>query len=239
MKKIILLITVVFITNNILSQTMVVKKADGSYMEVSITDSVELCFYLPCPGTPTVFYEGKTYNTVQIDSQCWLKENLDVGTRMDGIGDQTNNSLIEKYCYNDDPNNCTTYGGLYQWNEAMQYVTNEGAKGICPTGWHLPTLAEFTTLSTTVGMDGNVLKAVGQGSGDGAGTNISGFSALLAGGRGYDGYFTNLGYYAYFWSSTEYGATDANGLDLIGSGSDVFLYDGSKEFGFSIRCLKD
>jgi hypothetical protein len=73
----------------------------------------------PC-ATPTVTYAGKTYNTVQIGKQCWLKENLDVGTRINGSVNQTDNGTIEKYCYNDDPANCTTYGGLYTWNESMQ-----------------------------------------------------------------------------------------------------------------------
>src|SRR5664280_2936541 len=145
----------------------------------------------PCPGTPTVDYGGKTYNTVQIGTQCWLKENLDVGTMIHGIDTAKNNGIIEKYCFNDDPATCTAYGGLYQWNEAMQYVTTEGTKGICPSGWHIPTNAEFQTLGTTVSNDGNALKAVGQG---GTSTNTSGFSALLAGYRVYEGYFGNLGY---------------------------------------------
>src|ERR1035437_7497296 len=130
----------------------------------------------PCPNVATVVYEGKTYNTVAIGDQCWLKENLDVGTQVNGSLEQTNNGTIEKYCYNNDPANCTTYGGLYQWNEAMQYVTTPGTKGICPTGWHIPTYAELQTLATTVSNDGNALKAVGQGTGSGAGTNTSGFS---------------------------------------------------------------
>ncbi len=134
-----------------------------------------------CPGIPTVLYEGKIYNTVLIGTQCWLRENLNVGTRIDGALEQTSGNGIEKYCYDNLEANCTTYGGLYQWNEAMQYVTNESAKGICPTGWHIPTLAEFQTLSTEVGGDGNALKAIGQGVDAGAGTNTSGFSALLAG----------------------------------------------------------
>src|ERR1035437_2147476 len=138
----------------------------------------------PCPGVQTVDYGGKTYNTVQIGSQCWLKENLDVGTMINSAtaaDSMRNNGIIEKYCFNDDPNNCTTYGGLYQWNEAMQYVTTPGSKGICPTGWHIPTSAEDSTLITTVSNDGNALKAVGQ---DSTSTNTSGFSALLAGYRG-------------------------------------------------------
>ena len=156
-----------------------------------------------------------------------------------GSQNQQNNPVIEKYCYGDNETNCQLYGGLYQWNEAMQYVTTEGAQGICPTGWHIPTLAEFQTLSTTVGGDGNALKAVGQGSGAGAGTNTSGFSALLAGGRGGNGYFLYLGNDAYFWSSSEYGATGAYGLLLSTNGSYIYLSGYYEEGGFSVRCLKD
>jgi uncharacterized protein (TIGR02145 family) len=194
---------------------------------------------VPCPGIETVTYEGKIYNTVLIGNQCWLRENLNVGTRINGSQEMSDNSVKEKYCYNDDSANCTTYGGLYQWNETMQYVTNEGAQGICPTGWHIPKLSEFQTLSSTVGGDGNALKEIGQGTGGGAGTNTSGFSALLAGYRGYDGYFFNLGYTTYFWSSTEYDASIVNHLYLIYTDSSIYLFYYYKGYGFSVRCLKD
>ena len=192
-----------------------------------------------CPGTPTVLYEGKTYHTVQIGNQCWLKENLDVGTMIQGIQNQTNNGVIEKYCYNDDPNNCITYGGLYLWNEAMQYTTTPGTQGICPTGWHIPTPAEFETLKTAVNSDGNSLKAIGQGTGSGAGTNTSGFSALLAGYRLNDGYFYHFGYYSIFWSSTEKDAYSAGSLVLYYNDSIIYLVSYDKEDGFSVRCIKD
>src|ERR1035437_8681946 len=74
--------------------------------------SIFLLFYIssyaqkPCPGVPTVKYAGKTYHTVQIGSRCWLKKNLDVGTRINVTVEQTNNGTIEKYCYEDDPANC-------------------------------------------------------------------------------------------------------------------------------------
>ena len=201
-------------------------------------------FGVPCPGTPTVIYAGKTYNTVQIGEQCWLKENLDVGTMINSTtsaDSMRNNGILEKYCYDNNPASCVTYGGLYQWNEAMQYTTNEGAQGICPADWHIPTLAEFEALKAAVNNDGNSLKAVGQGTGDGAGTNTSGFSALLAGARySHDGNFFSLGYYAIFYSSSEYDATIAfymvlwHYLDItIGLSSDY------KDFGFSVRCVKD
>jgi uncharacterized protein (TIGR02145 family) len=195
--------------------------------------------YLRCPGTPTVEYAGKTYNTVLIGTQCWLKENLDVGTRINGSQNQTNNSTIEKYCYNNDTNNCNTYGGLYQWNEAMQYSTTPGTRGICPPGWHIPTYAEYQTLSTTVGGDGNALKAIGQGTGGGAGTGTSGFSALLSGDRADNGNFYNLGYYTTFWSSTEYSSTNAGSLSLVYSNSTVGFFNNAKRYGFSVRCVKD
>jgi uncharacterized protein (TIGR02145 family) len=193
----------------------------------------------PCPGVPTVFHGGKTYNTVQIGTQCWLRENLDVGTRIDGIQEQTNNSIIEKYCYGDNPANCDSYGGLYQWNEAMLYDTTAGIQGICPLGWHIPTWGEFQALGARVGGDGNALKAIGQGSGGGVGTNTCGFSALLAGYRYFDGYFYNLSVNAFVWSSTQAIASIAGALSLDG-GNGLINLDGSfKADGFNVRCIRD
>jgi len=196
----------------------------------------------PCPGIPSITdpRNGKVYNTVLIGNQCWLRENLDLGTRINGSQPQINNNTIEKYCYDDNPANCNTYGGLYQWDEAMQYVTTEGTKGICPTGWHIPTLAEFMTLGQAVVGDANALKAVLQGTGNGAGTNASGFTALLAGDRFDNGYFENLSFDAYFWSSKQYDATGAGNLNLYYDDDIIYLgLNDDKEYGFSIRCIKD
>ncbi|MCX6150873.1 MAG: T9SS type A sorting domain-containing protein [Ignavibacteriales bacterium] len=193
-----------------------------------------------CPEIPTVAYAGKIYNSVQIGAQCWLRENLDVGTRIDGAAEQTNNSTIEKYCYDNLESNCDTYGGLYQWNEAMQYVTTQGTKGICPTGWHIPTLEEFQTLATTVNNDGNALKAIGQGTGAGAGTNISGFSALFAGYRYESGFAGLLANYTYNWSSTAYDTIIYRySFHIYYDGSNIELSGNGKQYGFSVRCLKD
>ena len=192
----------------------------------------------PCPGEPTVAYAGKTYNTVQIGTQCWLKENLDIGTMIPGNQNQTNNSIIEKYCYNNDPNNCTTYGGLYQWNEAMAYSTTPGTKGICPDGWHIPTYAELQTLGTAVSSNGKALKAIGQGTGNGTGTNTSGFSALLAGYRYYNSNFEALGNNTFFWSSTEFSTNYAYIMYLGGSDINLYFYNRDKGSGYSVRCLK-
>jgi uncharacterized protein (TIGR02145 family) len=211
--------------------------------ESIISDTSDNVFVIelnPCPDLPSITYEGKTYNTVQIGDQCWLRENLNVGVMINSTFNQTNNSLTEKYCYENDTSNCNTYGGLYQWNEVMQYSTVEGAKGICPDGWHIPTLAEFQTLANTVENNGNALKAIGQGDYPGEGTNTSGFSALFAGARNSDGSFS-FGAGAYMWSSSEY--TPSNGANYL----HVNTYDSlviipisdSKNYGFSVRCLKD
>ncbi len=196
-----------------------------------------------CLGaTTTVAYEGKTYNTVLIGDQCWLKENLNVGTRINSNApgdDQTDNGVIDKYCYDNNEANCDTYGGLYQWNEAMQYVTTEGAKGICPDGWHIPTYSEFETLNDAVTDDGNSLKALGEGSDFGAGTNTSGFSALLAGNREEEGGYYVPGYSAFFWSSTAYSTSTSIRQHLNNIDENIDLLIDIKELGFSIRCLED
>jgi len=193
----------------------------------------------PPNDTANVTYAGKIYHAVKIGDQIWLKENLDVGTMIQGTNTAKNNDTIEKFCYNNNTANCTTYGGLYQWNEAMQYSATPGTQGICPTGWHIPTLAEFQTLDSTLHGDGNALKAVGQGDSTGAGTNTSGFSALLAGYRDYDGYFYGLRGGASVWSSSEFPVTCAHGLFLIASGNGIYLSFGGNEFGYSVRCIKN
>ena len=94
-------------------------------------------------------------------SQIWMAANMNVGTRIDGTSEQNNNSVVEKYCYNDVEANCDIYGGLYQWAEAMQidytYNTTDyptdytcdpcgssGRQGICPSGYHIPTDLEWS-----------------------------------------------------------------------------------------------
>ena len=252
MKKLFLLFAVLTINNSLFSQSIVVHNYGGfdDTYDIATVDSIT---FLPFQcGVNKVSYAGIIYNTVQIGSQCWFKENLNVGTRINGGIPQTNNSVIEKYCYNDNAPNCTTYGGLYQWAEAVAYAngaTNTAlanppltgnVQGICPIGWHIPTYAEYQTLTSTVSNNGNALKAVGQGGGNGAGTNTSGFSALLAGyrfgGGGYD-YLTGN---TWFWSSTEYNNLFAYYMALSNTDSGIYFSSSyAKSDGFSIRCVKD
>ena len=109
--------------------------------------------------------------------------------------------------YLNDSTICEVFGGLYQWDEAMQYASSKRSQGICPQGWHIPTLADFDTLKAAVKNDGNALKIFGEGSDDGVGTDSSGFAALLAGYIASD-VFSYAGEFGSFWTSTEIGSFD-------------------------------
>ncbi len=194
-----------------------------------------------CAGVPTVTYEGKTYNTVQMGTQCWLRENLDVGKMIISVNyadTAKNNGIIEKYCFYNDTSNCRIYGGLYNWREAMAYSKEPGARGICPENWHLPTQAEFEALYNIVNNDGNALKAFGVGALSGIGTNASGFSALIAGAR--DTWHFGGGV-TLFWSSThDYNGAQAYRIYLNDSVSSIgFGFMDTRFDGYSIRCIKD
>ena len=193
----------------------------------------------PCPGISTVIYAGRTYNTVLIGHQCWLRENLDIGTMIYYGQNSMNNGTVEKYCYYDLPENCDTYGGLYRWDEAMNYYTMEKSQGICPAGWHIPSYSEFQTLANAVSNDGNALKEIGEGTGPDAGTNTSGFSALLAGYSTPEEDFFFLDIRGFFWSSTMYNTINIQYTNLNHNGSRIYFSNTLKEYGFSIRCIKD
>ncbi len=194
---------------------------------------------VPCPGSPTVEAEGKSYETVQIGNQCWFRRNLDVGERVNGVSDQQDNGVTEKYCFNDEAVNCTYYGGLYQWGEAMQYGSTGGPRGICPAGWHVPTRDDFAALIASAEGDGNALKALRQGIEGGIGTNTSGFSALLTGYRHLDGSFSIQGYMAYMRTSTDTAAGTALSVYFFAQYPDVYFLENDKEYGFGVRCLRD
>ncbi len=135
-------------------------------------------------------------NWIAIGTQVWAKTNLNAGTMITGATTQTNNAILEKYCYNNDINNCTNYGGLYQWDEMMQYVTTAGTQGVCPNGSHIPTETEWKTLEMYLGMTQSQADATGHRGTD-QGTQIksggpSGLNMPLAGNRSTDGLFYNL-----------------------------------------------
>jgi len=183
----------------------------------------------------TCGYNGDTYSTVQLGAQCWFRENLRTVYKPDGV------TSITRYCYTGDTN-CTNtasgmiYGGLYDWATATnQDPTNCNTtscplrspyQGICPTGWHIPTDAEWTTLSGSY--NGTQLQTV----------STSAFSGILAGDYS-SGSFSLRDSYGYWWSSTEINASGA-WVRLLASGfSTVFRNYFDKTYGFSVRCLKN
>ena len=197
---------------------------------------------LPC-GQATVFYGNATYHSVLIGSQCWLKENLNIGTRIAGSQNQDpTNPAIEKYCFNDDSTNCSLYGGLYQWDEAMRSSVTPGAQGICPYAWHIPSDAEWSVLTTYLGGDsvaGTKMKSATGWYNNGNGTNISGFTGLPGGFRGNDSNFNNLTQLGFFWSSTQADASSAWNRKLNYDTAVVTKYNSFMTNGFSIRCVRN
>ncbi len=180
---------------------------------------------------------------VVIGTQTWMKYNLNVGTKIAGASNQTDNATLEKYCYGDSEANCDTDGGLYQWDEAMGYVTTAGAQGICPSGTHISTDAEQHILDNYLATGTCDVARSGVWDCDPAGTALkvggsSGFAGIIAGNRETNGSFNNRGTYANFRSSTESSA-DAWIRTLGSTYSTVTRYPHSKAFGFSVRCLKD
>ncbi|MDP3883147.1 MAG: FISUMP domain-containing protein [Candidatus Staskawiczbacteria bacterium] len=221
--------------------------------------------------------DSKVYSTVQIGTQCWMAENLNVGTLITSCtngylgvctsgGDSVQNqgtdcssgAAIEKYCHSDSEANCTTYGGLYQWSQMMCGSTTAGATGICPTGWHIPTHDEITTLersvcslyepvSSTCATDFPVDTSTTGYRGTNEGTKLqpggnSGFNGPLIGYRNTSGsFFSMFGYIDMFgslWSSSESGVSAWNRNLSSGVGTVNRVVSG-KDYGFSVRCIKD
>jgi uncharacterized protein (TIGR02145 family) len=206
-------------------------------------------------------YDNNSYKTVKIGNQIWMAENLKTTRYNDGapIPMMTADTLLWNYetstpsyswCGNDKAVYYETYGKLYNW-----YAVNTGK--LCPTGWHVPTDAEWTTLTDFLGGDsvaGGKLKETGTThwiSPNSYATDESGFKALPGGynygsiGQGEDG--TNFHYGAYFWSSTSEDAdADEDHLSVIAWRREMYTYQNSVEryvegkvAGLSVRCVKD
>jgi uncharacterized protein (TIGR02145 family) len=214
----------------------------------------------------SVSYSGESYPTVQIGTQCWFQKNLNVGTMIQGVNDQTNNSTFEKYCYNNDTANCTIYGGLYQWAELVQYQNGASnttspspsfsgnIKGMCPFGWHIPSDSEYCILTKYLDstadctlFSSNSTKAGGKlkstsglwNSPNTGASNSSMFSALPCGYRHTTGSFNNLGLSTYFWSNNENSVLNSIYRSLNSNFSTINRNNSFKNNGYSVRCLKD
>jgi uncharacterized protein (TIGR02145 family) len=198
--------------------------------------------------------DDNLYEVVKIGSALWMAENL-ATTKYNGGGDIPTGHdnaawaalSTDAYCwYGGSIDNKELYGALYNWYAASN-------ANICPTGWHLPTDAEFKNLEMALGMtpeqaDGSSWRGTDQGTrmksesgwaSDGNGTNSSGFNAVPAGYRNYDGGpFENAGKVAYFWTSTE-DSPRAMIRQLANTQNGVQRQNADKRAGKSIRCVKN
>jgi len=212
----------------------------------------------PCPGAPTVTdYDGNTYNTVLIGQQCWMKENLRTTHYPDG-------SEVTSKSPNNTAATVSVYGLLYNWPAVMNGATSSSAnpsyvQGICPTGWHLPSKAEFEQLNSYVSgisscrCDNNasyIAKALSSTNGwenstttcyvgnNQDGNNKIGFTAMPAG--HYENGFIDFGRGTWIWSCTAENSTNDYRMRLRYDNRDLNIAsnNGSSCY-FSVRCVKD
>jgi uncharacterized protein (TIGR02145 family) len=223
----------------------------------------------PCPGASTVSYDGVTYNTVQIGQQCWMKENLRNthyadGTSIPSGGSNTSETMGYYYNYSSSSIPLAQRGYLYNWPAVMHGASSSsanpsGVQGICPDGWHVPSDAEWTTLTNYVksqsqyvcGSDNTyIAKALASTEGwstssnncavgnDQSSNNVTGFTVVPAGYCNGSS-FNYAGNDAYFWSSTQDGSNYAYYRSLGYSLARVYRGNYNKDYGRSVRCLRD
>ena len=223
----------------------------------------------PCPQHPTVTdYDGNVYNTVQIGTQCWMKENLKTSHYADGtyipVADTISHSISYRYFPEGDSSNVSTYGCLYNWAAVMNGNSASSAvpsnvQGVCPTGWHVPSAAEWIVMQDYVGAQNDcqcghrsdlIAKALSSTTAWESSTiycspgylpmynNASGFSALPAG-YYYGGGYSVLGREAWFWSTDEVGVNGAAYRNIQNYLANFQEAGISNYFGLSVRCLKD
>jgi uncharacterized protein (TIGR02145 family) len=217
----------------------------------------------PCPGTPTVTdIDGNTYNTVQIGNQCWTQSNLKVSKYRNGDNIPTGlsnsvwqNTTSGAYAiYNNDPVNDGLYGKLYN-----HYAVTD-SRGLCPTGWHVPSDGEWNLLvkyldpnadtlcggCTASSIAGGSLKSTamqptpgGWNTPNSGATNSSGFTALPGGFGSNNGGFTNVTYVGYWWSSSVVSGSTAWVRNSYYDSSGIDRATTNRADGFSVRCLKE
>lgn len=202
--------------------------------------------------------DSKIYPTVSIGSQCWMAKNLNIGTYMVAANNSqgTNCSSINKYCNGDNESICDTYGGIYEWGQVMCGSTSEGVQGICPTGWHIPSDAEWCAMEqgidSLISCDSTGVRGVDIGARLRTGGS-TGFNTQYSGNfaADYDNQWHGLDSLAYIWTSTGIRFDMMPPMGMWVDGPDAMVrslssgWDGidreqlQKINGFSVRCIKD
>ena len=232
--------------------------------ETSVSSSSSVTLVAPCKtetednceyGTLTDSRDGQTYKTVKIGGQVWMAENLNYSDSA-----KTASLKGKSWCYDNDSDNCVKYGRLYTWTAAIDSVALANdvntpldcgygktctlpaqVHGVCPEGWHLPNYGEWKDLFSAVeGISnvGSVLKSKTDWNGNRNGTDDVGFSAYPVGFWSGNGEFSNAGYSASYWSTLEDNGNNAYNVDLGFIREDADIVS-NKNYGFSVRCVKD
>jgi len=207
-----------------------------------------------------VLQEEYYYRIVRIGTQTWMAENLNRGAQIHWIENekQMDDEWVEKFCYDNDINNCDIYGGLYSWWEAMEYSPPDSGmvgttQGICPDGWHIPTNNEWETLINYLGgssLAGGPLKDTGnieEGTGlwdapNKGATNETGFTALPAGllywaeGATIRGY-AEIGFSGSYWTASAWLTGPNASSTRMGISSATTI--GYLKSSNPVRCIKD
>ena len=203
-----------------------------------------------CGASSVTDIDGNTYNTVQIGTQCWTQSNLKVTKYRNGdsiptglSNNQWDSTTSGAYAiYNSDPVYDALYGKLYNW-----YAVAD-SRGLCPTGWHVPSDGEWTTLTTFLGGEyvaGGAMKSTvtqptpGGWYAPNSATNSSGFTGLPGGARDYGGGFSNLGYFGHWWSSSDAGSGIAWYRSLYSNDATALRRNVHHRLGLSVRCARD
>ena len=219
-----------------------------------------LCTYLECFG-PT--FDGHTYEAVEIGDQCWFAENLRTTVYADGTtipagltdGEWTSTTSGATAVYGEGSSGCNSYSpdidacdeaaSLSEYGRLYNWYAVDDARGLCPTGWHVPTDGEWTDLEDSItsqgfsGTEGTALKSTYGWSNSGNGTDDFGFSALPGGFRFFNnGFFFNAGNVGFWWSSSPSGGLALN-RNLYNYNPVVNRSLSNPRAGFSVRCLRD
>ncbi|MHC1703733.1 MAG: FISUMP domain-containing protein [Tenuifilaceae bacterium] len=196
---------------------------------------------------PVTDIDGNTYETVQIGTQVWMKQNLKVKHYRNGdaipyeINNGTWAAQTAGACcnYNNDELLDNDYGKLYN------FFAVADSRNLCPAGWHVPSDAEWTILETYLGgtsVAAGKLKEAGiaHWTTPNAGTtNETGFTALPGGSRLADGTFASIYGFGHWWSSTVSSSSTARYRAMGYDGINTRIYDNNKTLGISVRCLQD
>lgn len=214
-------------------------------------------------NTLTDLRDGQVYRTTFIApegtdySKVWMAENLNYRYNLKSVNGGVADT--SSYCVYNDPEKCKKLGRLYTWPAAMDSAAlfssdgkgcgytrdckaREVVRGVCPKGWHLPSMDEFEALLKAVGgssVAGVKLKATSGWTENGNGTDAFGFAALPAGFRDADGLFGFQDSCAYFWSTTEVYFANSYFMDMYFRNTSADILGDNKDIAFSVRCIKD